>query len=123
MKEKKTDLEKKLIILADWCKEYKSNYDYETEGVVESLVRRGVDEAINMIGDHLQEIMGATPELTDQFYKSWEKACTTDVCKDEDSECEDCGCNEKTCRCNEEPEDIGCQEMREHFDRMRGIDG
>jgi len=81
MKEKKTDLEKKLIILADWCKTHKQSYDYEREGAVESQVRMGIDEAMFQMGDLLQEIMGATPELTEQFYKDCEKPCTTDVCK------------------------------------------
>ena len=79
----KTDLEKKLIILADWLKEYKADYCYDSEGALESACRQSVDLALNMVGDQLQEIMGATPELTDVWYKDCEKPCTSDVCKDE----------------------------------------
>jgi hypothetical protein len=79
---KKTKEEKQLIVLADWCKGYSSSYDVHTEGVTEAAVRRGVDEAINMVGDLMQEIMGASPELLDEFYKQAEKPCTTDVIDD-----------------------------------------
>lgn len=71
--------EKQLIVLAEWCKNYSSSYDSYTEGITEGAVRRGVDEAINMVGDLMQEIMGATPELLDEYYKDAEKPCTTDI--------------------------------------------
>jgi len=52
----KTQLQ--LNVLSDWLKNYNgSSYDPRTEGVVETMVRRGVDQALNQIGDYIQEIL------------------------------------------------------------------
>tara|TARA_R110000737_G_scaffold94882_2_gene128832 strand:- start:36 stop:269 length:234 start_codon:yes stop_codon:yes gene_type:complete len=76
-----TTTDKKLVILADWLKDHKTSFDPHTEGQMESAIRVGIDEALWKVGDLLQEIMGATTELTEQFFKDCEKPCTTDVIK------------------------------------------
>tara|TARA_R100001244_G_scaffold129853_1_gene101582 strand:- start:202 stop:456 length:255 start_codon:yes stop_codon:yes gene_type:complete len=79
-----TTIEKKLIILAAWLTDYKANIYPETgEGAMETACKRAVEEAVFKIGDTLMEIMGATPELTDQFFKDCEKPCKTDVCTED----------------------------------------
>ena len=73
--------EKKLIILADWLKEHRTDFDPHTEGVTERAIRVGIDDALFKVGDMLQEILGASEELTNEFFKDCEKPCKTDIIK------------------------------------------
>ena len=74
-----TTTDKKLIVLADWLKNYKESFNPHTEGQMENAIRVGIEEALWRVGDMLQEILGATPELTEHFFQDSEKPCTTDI--------------------------------------------
>ena len=47
----------RLKVFAKWLKEYSENYDPYTEGLLEAALRRSNEEAVQKIGDYLEEIL------------------------------------------------------------------
>ena len=47
----------RLKVFAKWLKEYGENYDPYTEGLLEAALRRNNEEAVQKIGDYLEEIL------------------------------------------------------------------
>ena len=47
----------RLKIFAKWLKEYSESYDAYTEGKLETALRQSNEEAIQKIGDYLEEIL------------------------------------------------------------------
>ena len=56
----------KLKVLAAWLKEYSESYDVYTEGKLETALRQRHEEAIQKIGNYLEEIL----EMDDEQIKN-----------------------------------------------------
>ena len=52
----------RLKIFAKWLKEYSESYDAYTEGKLETALRQSNEEAIQKIGDYLEEILAMDDE-------------------------------------------------------------
>ena len=52
----------RLKIFAKWLKEYSEIYDVYTEGKLETALRQSNEEAIQKIGDYLEEILAMDDE-------------------------------------------------------------
>ena len=52
----------RLKVFAKWLKEYGENYDTYTEGLLEAALRRSNEEAVQKIGDYLEEILAMDDE-------------------------------------------------------------
>ena len=50
-------MKNRLKVFAKWLKEYGENYDPYTEGLLEAALRRSNEEAVQKIGDYLEEIL------------------------------------------------------------------
>ena len=46
-----TTTDKKLIVLADWLKNYKESFNPHTEGQMENAIRVGIEEALWRVGN------------------------------------------------------------------------
>ena len=57
---------RKLIVLSKWLKDYDEPYFDSNEGIVEYRIRMSVNDALNKIGDYLDEIMFMSNEQIDK---------------------------------------------------------
>ena len=58
-------LSRKLIVFSKWCQEYREMYD-ERDGVMESACKRATENAMNKIGEYLDEILFSTDDWTNK---------------------------------------------------------
>ena len=56
----------RLIVFAKWLREYSEHHDPYTEGLLEAALRRSNEEAVQKIGDYLEEIL----EMDDEQIKN-----------------------------------------------------